>query len=185
MTPQVFVPGMHIADDGTLVIHADEAAEAGVKSIEFIEGTPEARIAELEARLDAIDAALDDADAPDSTEAHAMDNDPIIKRIKLWRNTQETTVEFYEWRTEAARNAQRTAEAEHLAVCAELDEAMADVRRLREALKACDIVMDTAAIHGLPQQLPPAYRDSWARAHTNARTTLAAEQADGEKGAKR
>jgi hypothetical protein len=41
-------------------------------------------------------------------------------------------------------------------------------------LTACDIVMDTAAIHGLPQQLPPAYRDSWSEAHKSARELLAA-----------
>lgn len=46
----------------------------------------EEREDETEARLAAIDAALDDADAPDATEAHALDNDPIIERIKLWRH---------------------------------------------------------------------------------------------------
>ncbi len=44
---------------------------------------------------------------------------------------------------------------------------------LLAALKQCDIVMDTAAIHGLPQNLPDAYRESWAAAHTQARKLLA------------
>lgn len=44
--------------------------------------------------------------------------------------------------------------------------------KMRAALQACEIVMDTAAIHGLPQQLPPAYRDSWAAAHEAAREVL-------------
>src|SRR5262249_49188498 len=44
--------------------------------------------------------------------------------------------------------------------------------QLRAALEAVEIAMDTAAMHGLPQQLPPAYRDSWAEAHTQARALL-------------
>lgn len=44
------------------------------------------RAEKAEARLAAIDGALDDADAPDATEAHALDNDPIVERIKLWRH---------------------------------------------------------------------------------------------------
>jgi hypothetical protein len=46
----------------------------------------------------------------------------------------------------------------------------------------CDVSMDTAAMHGLPQQLPSAYRDSWAAAHTATRAALA-RRAGGEKGA--
>jgi hypothetical protein len=49
----------------------------------------------------------------------------------------------------------------------------AECARLREALAACELALDTAAQHGLPQQLPPAYRESWAAAHTAARDALA------------
>lgn len=49
---------------------------------------------------------------------------------------------------------------------------VAEIRRLRAALDRCDMVMDTAAILGLPQELPDVYRDSWAAAHQNARTVL-------------
>jgi hypothetical protein len=45
-------------------------------------------------------------------------------------------------------------------------------KRLRAALEACEVVMDTAALHDLPQQLPPAYRESWAAAHMGARNAL-------------
>lgn len=55
---------------------------------------------------------------------------------------------------------------------AERDALAAERDRLRAALTACDVVMDTAALHGLPQQLPPAYRDSWAAAHLGARAEL-------------
>lgn len=48
----------------------------------------------------------------------------------------------------------------------------AEVGRLREALEACEISMDTAAIHGVRNVLPPAYQDSWAAAHQAARTAL-------------
>lgn len=51
-------------------------------------------------------------------------------------------------------------------------ELIAEVRRLRAALDRCDMVMDTAAILGLPQELPDVYRDSWAEAHQNARSVL-------------
>lgn len=44
---------------------------------------------------------------------------------------------------------------------------------LLEALKACELAMDTAALHGLPQELPPTYRDSWADAHIAARAAIA------------
>lgn len=37
MTTPVFISGMHIDDDGNLVINADELDAAGVKSVEFIE----------------------------------------------------------------------------------------------------------------------------------------------------
>jgi hypothetical protein len=52
------------------------------------------------------------------------------------------------------------------------DDAIALIRTLRTALEACEVVMDTAAIHGLPQQLPQVYRDSWAKAHIAARAAL-------------
>lgn len=53
MTPTIFIPGVTIEDDGTLTIRADKAAEGGVKSIELIEGEPDAtaRIRELEIEL--------------------------------------------------------------------------------------------------------------------------------------
>lgn len=51
-------------------------------------------------------------------------------------------------------------------------ELLAEVRRLRAALDQCDMVMDTAAIHGLPQELPDVYRNSWAAAHIAARKAL-------------
>lgn len=62
---------------------------------------------ELEARLAAIDDALDDANAPESTEAHALDNDPIIERIKLWKWAQVVLVEQGEARLAEAEAAKR------------------------------------------------------------------------------
>jgi hypothetical protein len=50
--------------------------------------------------------------------------------------------------------------------------AEAERDRLREALAVCERSMDTAAQHGLPQSLPPAYRESWAAAHERARAAL-------------
>jgi hypothetical protein len=50
--------------------------------------------------------------------------------------------------------------------------AEAERDRLRAALDGCEVSMDTAAFLGLPQQLGPAYRDSWARAHQQARAEL-------------
>jgi hypothetical protein len=42
-------------------------------------------------------------------------------------------------------------------------------KRLRAALEACEVVMDTAALHDLPQQLPPAYgRSQRAQARQSA-----------------
>jgi hypothetical protein len=48
----------------------------------------------------------------------------------------------------------------------------AENARLRAALDMCDMVMDTASILGLPQELPDVYRDSWAAAHIRARKAL-------------
>jgi hypothetical protein len=62
---------------------------------------------------------------------------------------------------------------------AERDRLRAEVERLRAALGRCDVVMDTAAMHGLPQQLPQVYRDSWAASHLAARAALA-RRAGGE-----
>ena len=63
-----------------------------------------ARIATLEARLDAIDSALDDADAPDATDAHSLDSDPIIERIKLWNHAFDAIADNYEaWLAESQR----------------------------------------------------------------------------------
>lgn len=47
------------------------------------------------------------------------------------------------------------------------------IERLREGLEACEISMDTAALHGLPQRLPPADRDGWVEAHAKALDLLA------------
>jgi hypothetical protein len=49
----------------------------------------------------------------------------------------------------------------------------ARVAELEAALARCDVVMDSAGVLGLAQQLPPAYRDSWAAAHAAARAALA------------
>ena len=46
------------------------------------------------------------------------------------------------------------------------------IDRLRELLDRCDVVMDTSAMHGLPQTLPPAYKDSWAMVHQQVRAEL-------------
>lgn len=40
------------------------------------------------------------------------------------------------------------------------------------ALERCEVAMDTAALHGVGDILPPAYRDSWAAAHEAARAAL-------------
>ena len=45
--------------------------------------------------------------------------------------------------------------------------------QLEAALRACEISMDTAAHRGLPQQLPPAYRESWVAAYKSAEAALA------------
>jgi hypothetical protein len=44
--------------------------------------------------------------------------------------------------------------------------------KLLAALKRCELAMDTAAMHGVGDILPPAYRDSWAEAHTAARALI-------------
>jgi hypothetical protein len=44
---------------------------------------------------------------------------------------------------------------------------------LLAACEAADVVMDTAAMHGIGDLLPPAYRDSWAAAHTAIRAAIA------------
>lgn len=54
-----------------------------------------------------------------------------------------------------------------------------ELEPLRRALAACELAMDTAALHNLPQQLPPTYRQAWAEAHEQARDVL---QSPGEKG---
>jgi len=41
MTTPVYVSGVYINDDGELVLDADEMADAGVRSVELIEGEPE------------------------------------------------------------------------------------------------------------------------------------------------
>ena len=50
----------------------------------------------------------------------------------------------------------------------------AAIERLRVAAVACDIVMETAAMHNVFSILPPTYRDSWAQAHVELRAALAA-----------
>jgi hypothetical protein len=47
------------------------------------------------------------------------------------------------------------------------------VPALLAALERCEVAMDTAAVQGVGDVLPPAYRDSWAAAHTAAREALA------------
>jgi hypothetical protein len=54
--------------------------------------------------------------------------------------------------------------------------AEAQAATFKAALEKCDVVMDTAAIHGVGDILPPTYRDSWAAAHTGAREALKAEE---------
>lgn len=44
---------------------------------------------------------------------------------------------------------------------------------LLAALEACEVSMDTATSLGVGDFLPPAYRDSWAAAHTAARAAIA------------
>lgn len=59
----------------------------------------------------------------------------------------------------------------------EVDRYLATVNahgELLAALARCEVVMDTAARHGVGDILPPGYRDSWAAAHTEARRVLAA-----------
>lgn len=108
MTPQVFISGMHIADDGTLVVHADEMADAGVKSIEFIEGTPEARIEELTAQLAEYD--------------HACKTLGIQKDVLAYIDGLKTS---YEMALEAA-------EADAKGARAEVDRRRADVEAIVE-----------------------------------------------------
>lgn len=43
---------------------------------------------------------------------------------------------------------------------------------LLAALKACEVVMDTAALSGVGDILLPSYRDSWAAAHQFAREAI-------------
>jgi hypothetical protein len=57
--------------------------------------------------------------------------------------------------------------------CERYDALKHECRRLRAVVEACEVAMDTAALHGLPRQMPPAYRDSWASAHAAARDLLA------------
>jgi hypothetical protein len=63
--------------------------------------------------------------------------------------------------------------------CERYDELKHECRRLLAVAEACEVAMDTAALHGLPQQLPSAYRESWADAHTTLRTLLAGQPGAG------
>lgn len=47
------------------------------------------------------------------------------------------------------------------------------------AAKACDVAMDTAAMHDVFRILPPAYRDSWAAAHMALAAAIAAYEKGG------
>lgn len=60
------------------------------------------RAEKAEDRITAIDAALDDASAPAATEAKALDDDPIIERVRLWKFAQDSLVDMFEARTTAA-----------------------------------------------------------------------------------
>ena len=73
---------------------------------------------------------------------------------------------------EVQEKASTAKHAQVFALTEERDTITAERNRLRDALHMCDVVMDTAAMHGLPQQLPPAYKESWAAVHTNAREVL-------------
>src|SRR5262245_52530438 len=66
---------------------------------------------------------------------------------------------------------------EHVSLTrSELEAALAEYDRMRLALEACEMVMDTVMLHDLSlTQLPPAYRESWSAAHVNARVALAHE----------
>jgi anti-sigma factor RsiW len=66
-----------------------------------------------------------------------------------------------------------------LALLAENARLTARVAELAAGLTACEVAMDTAGMNGLPQQLPPAYRESWADAHTTLRTLLAGQPGAG------
>ena len=46
------------------------------------------------------------------------------------------------------------------------------IDRLRALLTRADVVMDTAAIHGVRSILPPVYQDSWAECHTDIQEEL-------------
>lgn len=48
---------------------------------------------------------------------------------------------------------------------------------LLAALRACDVVMDTAAASGVQSILAPAYQESWAKAHAAAREAIAKVEA--------
>lgn len=54
----------------------------------------------------------------------------------------------------------------------------ADRKRLhamRLAAEQCDVAMDGASVHGLPQRLPKPYRQQWAEAHTALRAAIAVQ----------
>jgi hypothetical protein len=131
---------------------ARQAQEEGAQAVAFELGKS---LEAANARIAAINEALDDADAPDATEAHALDSDPIIERIKLWRHVQReqcaSLEEVRKFHTGAARkrgeyivrleaqlakahNAKRIAENNELAAAAELDAAQARIRELEAQL---------------------------------------------------
>lgn len=101
-----------------------------------------------------------------------MDAVPEAVKEKTTPVTQSQLVELVRV---GIRNGQGAAVVE--AVELWTSSACAEIVRLREqradllaALESCDVVMDTAALHGVGCILPQIYRDSWVRAHEAART---------------
>jgi hypothetical protein len=101
------------------VIDLDEMADAGVRSVEFIEGEMESRAQAKERQREAAEAQLASA---------LTERDQWMVRYQISRGAREASeAQLVEANAakESAHNALREAEGELLQVCAELDEATA------------------------------------------------------------
>lgn len=143
MTTPVYVPGMHISDNGELVIDADELAAAGVRgTIEIIEGEPptakeqiESNAAYLESRIESLFMEgvnrcmrenADECPYPEGSLARYWETRGYAYQARAFRAVElQAQLDEANARREAAHAALNRAESEHLKACAELDEANA------------------------------------------------------------
>lgn len=134
--------------------------------------TADARITELEARL---------KEAEDKLNAEMAEHTREVLRHAVTKSRAEKA----EARAEAAHNAQRKVEQEALAVCAELDEATADARRLRALILSKG--RELCPCWHLPKKCLKFFRENGEDArclYCQVAALSPAEKADDEKGVK-